>query len=121
MLWRGFEALSCHLRSPRPRGRSPTQVGTDPQTSWGAGQGTTPSLPLGLWFKPMGSPILLSPRPRSRFQPLYQRGRGGNNVPPEAQSRGEQWAQGGGRLGGRAAGPRALRTRRKSFYFSLVN
>lgn len=58
MLGRGFEALSCHLRSPRPRGRSPTQVGTDPQTSWGAGQGTTPSLPLGLWFKPMGSPFI---------------------------------------------------------------
>lgn len=103
MLGREFEALSCHLSSPCPRGRSPTQVGTDPQTSWGAGQGTTPSLPLGLWFKPMGSPILLSPRPGSRFQPLYQRGRGGTMSPPRHKAGANN---GRGAAGGSAAGLR---------------
>lgn len=103
MLGREFEALSCHLSSPCPRGRSPTQVGTDPQTSWGAGQGTTPSLPLGLWFKPTGSPILLSPRPGSRFQPLYQRGRGGTMSPPRHKAGANN---GRGAAGGSAAGLR---------------
>lgn len=88
---------------PVPVGAAPLRWGQTHRRPGAQGQDTTPSLPLGLWFKPMGSPILLSPRPGSCFQPLYQRGRGGTMSPPRHKAGANN---GRGAAGGSAAGLR---------------
>lgn len=108
-----FLALSPWAQ-PHSGGDRPTDV-------VGRRAGHNPFAAFGSLVQTHGQPHLALPTAREPFPAPLSEGTWGNNVPPEAQSRGEQWARGGGRLGGRAAGPRALRTQRKSFYFSLVN
>lgn len=94
MLGREFEALSCHLRSPRPRGRSPTQVGTDPQTSWGARTGHDPLAAFGSVVQTHGQPHLAVPTARELFPAPLSEGTWGEQCPPRGTKPGRTMGAG---------------------------